>query len=1198
MRVSVNLNAQKPDTTTNAVIYARYSSHGQTEQSIEGQLAKGHEYAAAQGYTVVHEYIDRAMTGRNDNREAFQKMLSDTGKHQFQVIIVWKVDRFGRNREEIAFNKHTCKKNGVRVEYVAESLPNSPEAVILESVLEGMAEYYSIQLSQNIRRGQLESAKKCQCVGGSVPLGYTLDSDKHFVIDPQTAPVVKKIFDLYAEGATISEITGQLNEQGIRTIRKQLFTKNSLTKLLKNEKYIGVYTYKDIVRVEGGVPAIVDKSTFDRVQELLKINRRAPSHTWTKVEYLLTDKLFCGHCGSPMVGESGFSHTGAKYSYYGCIKRRREKACDKKPVRQDWIEALVLDETVKLLHDDELMEYIIDRTWEYYQVTDKVQEEKAVLEAQLAEVDKAINNLVRAIEAGIFNAATKSRMDELDAQKAALTASLADLELTSGIRITRDHIEYFLLRLRDLDIKDRECQKRLVQTFVNAVFVYDDGRVKITYNYSGKSSTITLNQIDGAEKGKGFVCCLPCSTLTAISGRKSRHFLFFGENRTQIYYQFQLFCAIMEAKTAEGERKMKKLLAVCLTALVCWVCAGYAEETRVGDTVMFGQYEQDGNLDNGSEPIAWQVLDVQGGKALLMSRYALDCLPFHDEKTDAAWNQSALNAWLQADFHAAFTDAEWAAIAPVTLADTAADGNPEWQNTDAEPAETHVFLLSYAQVMQYLPEQEQRKVSGTEYARSRGAKFLGFTTIGIGETDWWLRSPGKESYDACFLDVRGAVGTKCVTEKLGVRPALWMDLSADRNAFPYEQQVQAKQLAEQGDYAKATALLDTLGDYAGSAALAKEYRYQQAQAEAASGNYDAAIALYTELAGYADRDALCRASRYEKAAAAQEAGDYAGAMALFADAGQYADSMARLRECCKQQGISIYYFSADAVNAGVDTGYAKQDTISGDDKHFGWRLGRFFLTGFTRVTADENQQPVFIKTLGDSVTLWFDLEQDIDALNGNTQLSLAADANGYDQQFGIPKTNFGRGTLIVRHTDYQNAKNEPAVYTDYLLAKGTTGANTRIVLHEEGDYEVALDYEVQDSELTHITSKFGNYRIFLRFSIRNGNCMVYPFDLLTGAELQNTAVAEAGFSLDLARSRYLDINVRRAVLVETANGVIEDERFNRPAKDGDRYTQEGIYTISVSNRYTGESTTKTIFVGSQELLETYVRNGFSLERLK
>ena len=203
---------------------------------------------------------------------------------------------------------------------------------------------------------------------------------------------------------------------------------------------------------------------------------------------------------------------------------------------------------------------------------------------------------------------------------------------------------------------------------------------------------------------------------------------------------------------------MKKLLAVCLMVLVCWVCAGYAEDTQPGDTVIFGQYEQDGNLDNGSEPIEWLVLDVQDGKALLLSRFVLDCLPFHDEKTDVQWSQSALNAWLQADFRAAFTEDEWAAIAPVTLADTAADGNPEWENADAAPAEARVFLLSYAQAMRYFPAQEQRKVSGTEYARSRGAKFLGFTTIGIGETDWWLRSPGKESYDACFLDVRGVRG--------------------------------------------------------------------------------------------------------------------------------------------------------------------------------------------------------------------------------------------------------------------------------------------------------------------------------------------------------------------------------------------------------------------------------------------------------
>ena len=517
MGVVIKHNLPKqPDSPTNAVIYARYSSHGQTEQSIDGQLAKGMEYATAKGYTVIHEYIDRAMTGRNDNREQFQKMLSDTAKHQFQVIIVWKVDRFGRNREELAFNKHTCKKNGVRVEYVAENLPDSPEAVILESVLEGMAEYYSIQLSQNILRGQLESAKKCQCIGGTIPLGYMLDGSKRFIINPDTAPIVRMVFDKYAAGATISEVINDLNEQGIRTARRQPFTKNSLTKLLKNEKYIGVYAYKDVVRVEDGVPAIIDKKVFDKVQQLLKINRRAPSHKWSKMEYLLTDKLFCGHCGSPMVGESGFSHTGAKYSYYGCVKKRRERSCDKKPVRQDWIEKLVLEETVKLLHNEKLMESIIDNAWAHYQATDKTREEKAALEAQLAKTDIAINGILRAIEGGLFNEAIKSRMDELNAQKAAILAAMGELEITSGVKLTREHIKYFLTRFRDRDpeTSNAEFEKRLIGVFVNAVYVYDDGKVKLVFNFSGPSSTVTLDALDKAdEQGNKFVCCAPTSTI-------------------------------------------------------------------------------------------------------------------------------------------------------------------------------------------------------------------------------------------------------------------------------------------------------------------------------------------------------------------------------------------------------------------------------------------------------------------------------------------------------------------------------------------------------------------------------------------------------------------------------------------------------------------------------------------------------------
>ena len=196
-----------------AVVYARYSSHRQGEQSIEGQLAEAYKYANVHGYKIIHEYVDRAMTGRNDDREQFQKMLADTAKKQFDTIILWKIDRFGRNREEIAFNKYRCKKNGVKIVRVAESVPDSPEGVILDSVLEGMAEYYSLQLSQNILRGQRASAEKCQSTGGNRPLGYrTNPTTKKFEIDPETAPTVRLVFDMYAKGKTVTEIVTELKE--------------------------------------------------------------------------------------------------------------------------------------------------------------------------------------------------------------------------------------------------------------------------------------------------------------------------------------------------------------------------------------------------------------------------------------------------------------------------------------------------------------------------------------------------------------------------------------------------------------------------------------------------------------------------------------------------------------------------------------------------------------------------------------------------------------------------------------------------------------------------------------------------------------------------------------------------------------------------------------------------------------------------
>ncbi len=503
----------------NAVVYARYSSHRQGEQSIEGQLSEAYRYAADHDLKIVREYIDRAMTGRNDNREQFQEMLKDTAQKQFSTIILWKIDRFGRNREEIAFNKYRCKKNGVKVVYVAESIPDSPEGVILESVLEGMAEYYSLQLSQNVLRGRKASAEKCQFVGGSCPLGYVVDpKTKKLTIDPNTAPTVKLIFDLYSGGKTVAEIVSDLNSRGLRTAKGGKFTKNSLHSVLKNEKYIGVYTYKDLVRVENGVPAIIDFERFGKVQEMLKINKKAPWRTWSRADYILTDKLFCGCCGSKMFGESGTSKTGKKHNYYICAKRKRDHTCKKRAVRQELIENIVLENVVAILQNEEKLNFIVDGVYEYYKKQQKDNDLSSALQTKLKEVDKAQANIMKAIEAGLFSPVTKTRMEELDAQRAEIEDEIAGIEITKSMQLTRESIMYFLCQMRDKSLKDSECQKQLINTFVNAIFVYDD-KIKIGFNYSEDDRTVVLTDMDSAEsEGKEFGCCAPRSTKM-IAGR-------------------------------------------------------------------------------------------------------------------------------------------------------------------------------------------------------------------------------------------------------------------------------------------------------------------------------------------------------------------------------------------------------------------------------------------------------------------------------------------------------------------------------------------------------------------------------------------------------------------------------------------------------------------------------------------------------
>ena len=292
--------------------------------------------------------------------------------------------------------------------------------------------------------------------------------------------------------------------------------------------------------------------------------------------------------------------------------------------------------------------------------------------------------------------------------------------------------------------------------------------------------------------------------------------------------------------------------------------------------------------------------------------------------------------------------------------------------------------------------------------------------------------------------------------------------------------------------------------------------------------------------------------------------------------------------------LSQTYSLGERVRVENFDGYYGEAVIDKDDIHYGWELGNLFVSGYTDEVTDSEGNIVFLKNVGDKVTLWFNLNENINSLNGKDNLSITADSEGYDQYFETPRMNFGRGTLIIRYTDYNNVKAEPVIYTNYLEANVTVGANTKVQLFEEGDYEVALDYEVTSDELI---DKVGHYRIFFKFSVRNGNCMVYPFDVATGNELTNSSLTENGFRLDLAKSRYLRINLKREVLKDSADGLVEDTRFNGPAQDGAEYTDEGIYTITVSNEYTGQLTTKKIYVGTNDILRAYVTTGLSIPEI-
>ena len=479
-----------------AVIYARYSSDSQREASIEGQLRDCKDYAEKNGITVVGTYIDRAYSAKTDDRPDFQRMIKDSAKKIFDVVLVWKLDRFARNRFDAVNYKYQLEKNGVHLVSAMEPISQGPEGIMVESMLIGMAEYYSAELALKVARGERENALQCKYNGGIVPLGFTIGKeDRLYHIDPETAPIVQEIFTRYANGEPAEKIAASLNERGLRTRTGKPFVKNSFFQIFRNRRYIGEYRYKDIV-TPGGIPAIVDEDLFDRVQQRFEQNRIAHGRPAKEdVSYLLTTKLFCGKCGTLMGGESGTSHMGNTYYYYKCgnAKRHGKAHCDLKAIRKEPLERFVVETAIKVIFSDEIIEQLIDLIMEAQQQENT---RLPVLKDQLRDTEKRLANLLEAIEQGILTPTTKQRLDELEARKEALNTSILEEELKKPV-LTREWMRFWFEKFRKGDMRDMEHQRQIIDTFVNSVYVFDD-RVVLNFNFTDDSKTISREEVLGS----------------------------------------------------------------------------------------------------------------------------------------------------------------------------------------------------------------------------------------------------------------------------------------------------------------------------------------------------------------------------------------------------------------------------------------------------------------------------------------------------------------------------------------------------------------------------------------------------------------------------------------------------------------------------------------------------------------------------
>lgn len=484
------------------VAYARYSSDNQSPESINEQLYDIREWAVNNDCEIIKIYIDEAETGTSDeNRDDFLNMISESSEMEYDFVLVHKTNRFARNKWDAAIYKKMLLESGKKIIYVTQPMLNeeTPEAFMLETIFEGLDQYYSLDLAREVMKGHKNNARACKHNGGRPPLGYNVDKEtKTYIINEQEARSVRKIFEMYDAGFSYNAIIRDLNSKGFKTKTGRAFSKNSIADILRNEKYVGTYIYnrrphkvkgkrnnrKDkpadqIIRVPGGMPQIIEQGLWDRVQARIASRKHNPGERARNkaiTQYLLTGKIKCGQCGFAMVGKNGGTWGNKKrYDYYICNNRERTRQCDAKMIRRDIIERQVLEELEKRVLNPGVFPALATELKKGMQdLGGESKKELVYIKAEIAKVQVKINNMLELIEDGAGSKELAARLAQRESEKNILLNRKQEIERkTKASTFTYEMILAYLQKEYEaLKTDDTLTAKGLIDRYVEKVVIY------------------------------------------------------------------------------------------------------------------------------------------------------------------------------------------------------------------------------------------------------------------------------------------------------------------------------------------------------------------------------------------------------------------------------------------------------------------------------------------------------------------------------------------------------------------------------------------------------------------------------------------------------------------------------------------------------------------------------------------------------